>query len=408
MSQRKATTTRSNAKKLRVAVIAPPWLAMPVDGYGGIELVVQNLVLGLKAQGVDVELFANGARTIQGITTHSLYKTEQFDHIYKPYFESYPIVQAHLLYAFNKIKEDGNFDVIHSHVPHVGPSFWAMATEDKALPPVLSTFHGPPFSAVSDEIGASYNTDDLLQVKEFNRFYAACISNAMTETAPKMVKPRLLPAVHNAINPDEFPFFATKKNYFVTMARFSPYKGQHLAIKGALKHKAQLRMAGPVADITSGQRLLFELANPISSYRGNDQFRYYSDKIYPHVVRNRKITYSGNLTGKRKLKFISHAKALLFPIMWDEPFGMAVIEALACGTPVVAMNRGAMPEIITHGVTGFLANTEEEFIEYMGRVDEIDPYACRQSVVDKFSVDAMAGSYIDRYKKVIARAKKIA
>ena len=406
MSQRKSSKTRDNSKRLRVAVVAPPWLAMPVEGYGGIELVVQSLVLGLKAQGMDVELFANGARTIPGITTRSLYKTEQFNHIYEPYFESYPIVQAHLMHAYNTIKKDGSFDIIHAHVPHVGPAFWAMATRDPDIPPVLATFHGPPFSTESADIGASYNTDDLNQIKDFNRFYAACISDAMTATAPKSVQSRLLPAVHNAINPDDFPFVATKKKYFVTMARFSPYKGQHIAIKGALKHKAQLRMAGPVADITSGQRLLFELANPISSYRGNDQFRYYSDKIYPHVLRNRGITYSGNLTGKRKMSFLSNARALLFPIGWDEPFGMAVIEALACGTPVVAMNRGAMPEIITHGVNGFLANTEEEFIEYMGRVDEIDPYVCRQSVIERFSVDAMAASYIDRYHGVIERTKK--
>jgi glycosyltransferase involved in cell wall biosynthesis len=105
------------------------------------------------------------------------------------------------------------------------------------------------------------------------------------------------------------------------------------------------------------------------------------------------------------MKFISHAKALLFPITWDEPFGMAVIEALACGTPVIAMNRGAMPEIIEHGVNGFLADTEEEFAEYMERVDEIDPAVCRASVERKFSASAMADAYIARYKEVIELKK---
>jgi len=407
MSQRKLPANRKPRKRLRVAVIAPPWLAMPVDGYGGIELVIQNLVIGLKSHGVDVELFANGERKIPGIKTRSLYKVEQFNHIYEPYFESFPVVQAHLMYAYNTIKKDGNFDIIHAHVPHIGPAFWSMATADKGIPPVLATFHGPPFTiAAGNEIGAVYNTDDLVQIKAFNRFYAVCISNVMTKTAPKNIAARMLPAVHNAINPDEFPFVEHKKSYFVTMARFAPYKGQHIAIKGALKHKIPLKMAGPVADIKSGRRLMLELANPLSSYRSNDQFRYYSDKIYPKVLRYRSITYSGNLSGKRKLTFLSQAKALLFPICWDEPFGMAVIEALACGTPVVAMNHGAMPEIIEHGVNGFLANTEEEFIEYMGRVDEIDPHACRRSIEEKFSVDAMAGNYIERYNEVIARAKK--
>jgi glycosyltransferase involved in cell wall biosynthesis len=95
---------------------------------------------------------------------------------------------------------------------------------------------------------------------------------------------------------------------------------------------------------------------------------------------------------------------LLFPIGWEEPFGMAVIEALASGTPVVAMNRGAMSEIIIHGVNGFLANTEAEFAEYMQRVDEIDPYECRKTVEEKFSSDIMAMTYIERYKEVIRLA----
>jgi len=121
------------------------------------------------------------------------------------------------------------------------------------------------------------------------------------------------------------------------------------------------------------------------------------------VVRNPRIVYSGNLAGPSKMRFISQAKALLFPIQWEEPFGMAVIEALACGTPVVAMRRGAMPEIIEHGINGFLADTEEEFAEYMQRVDEIDPADCRMSVKRQFSAEVMTANYIDRYHEAIAR-----
>ena len=403
-----ATTSHPVApKRLRVAMVAPPWLAMPIKGYGGIELVLQGLVASLKKKGVDVELFANGERTMRGIKTHSLYKTEQFCRIYEPYYESFPIVQAHMLFAYNAIKQDGSFDIIHSNVPHVGPSFWAMATCDKQLPPVLSTFHGPPFTASTEHnIGAMYNTADLEQIEQFNGLYTTCISDAMTRTVPKNIASRTLKAVHNAVNPDDFPFVADKKNYFVTLARFAPYKGQHIAVKAAAKLKKRLRMAGVVADIASNRKLLLELANPLSLYRSDEQFRYYSDKILPYVLRYRNITYSGNLSGRRKLKFLSEARALLFPIEWDEPFGMSVIEALACGTPVIAMNRGAMPEIIEHGVTGFLANNEAEFMEFMTRIDEIDPVACRRSVEKRFSADAMADAYIDRYNEVIRRYKQ--
>ncbi|MNL27945.1 Spore coat protein SA [compost metagenome] len=224
--------------------------------------------------------------------------------------------------------------------------------------------------------------------------------------APEGLKQSILPTVYNAIDIDHFHFSPLKKNYFITLARFTHDKGQHVAVKLAAKTKSRLRMAGTVAGIESNRKLLLELANPMSPYRSVEEFRYYSDKILPYVLRYPKITYSGNLKGSKKQKFISEAKALLFPIDWEEPFGMAVIEALACGTPVVAMNHGAMPEIIEHGVNGFLANSEQEFEEYMKRVDEIDPEQCRQSVAKKFSSDAMASAYIDRYREAIERSRK--
>lgn len=393
--------------KLRVAIVAPPWLALPIEGYGGIELVIEGLVKGLLSQGVEVELFANGAHAMRGITTHSLYKKEQYSHIYEPYYESSAIVNAHLLFAKNKILEDGKFDIIHDHTPHLGPIFWSLASQDKKLPPVLHTFHGPPFGTTeTKEVGSVYRDDDLEQFTDLHKLYFSCISGAMTKTVPMPLRPHLLEAVQNAIAVEDFPFVDQKKNYFITLARFAPYKGQHIAVRSAAKLRAHLRMMGIVAgDITSNRKLLFEIANPLSPYRGDQQFRYYSDKILPYVLRYPKITYSGNLSGQRKMKYLSEAKALLFPIQWEEPFGMAVIEALACGTPVVAMNRGAMPEIIEHGVTGFLANDEEEFTEYMKRVDEIDPAACRRSVEKRFSAGAMAKKYTNRYHKVIKLTK---
>jgi len=393
-------------KKLRIAVIAPPWLALPVKGYGGIELVLQGLIAALKSrEDVEVEIFANGQRTIRGVKTHSLFKEDQFGHIYEPFFESYAIVRAHLEFAYNKIREDGNFDVIHDHTPHVGPAFWSMASNAaKDLPPILHTFHGPPFTAAdANDPGSVYNSKDIEQIRDFGSLYASCISEAMAVTAPVNIKPRLTQSVHNAVRVEDFPFVAKKKDYFITLARFAPYKGQHIAVKAAAKLKKRLRMAGTVADISSSRKLLLELSNPLSRYRSDAQFKYYSDKILPYVLRYPRITYSGSLTGKRKMKFISEAKALLFPITWEEPFGMSVIEALACGTPVIAMNRGAMPEIIKHGVTGFLANTEEEFQEYMQRIDEIDPEACRQSVIDEFSHTAMAENYMACYRDILAR-----
>lgn len=390
-------------KKLRVAIIAPPWLALPIRGYGGIELVLDGLIKGLRKLDVDVEIFGNGEHKTRGVPTHSLYKTEQFVNIHRPAYETLPILGAHLQFALQKIKEDGGFDVIHDHNGYLGPQLLAWASADPELPPVIHTHHGPPFSThqmIQQRIPDNMPFWEQL-AQNMGRAYLVGISDTLMKAAPASLQSHILPTVYNAIDVNQFPFVATKKNYFITLARFTHDKGQHVAVKLVAKTRSRLRMAGTVAGIETNQKLLFELANPMSQFRGMEEFRYYSDKILPYVLRYPRITYSGNVSGKKKDKFISEAKALLFPIDWEEPFGMAVIEALACGTPVIAMRRGAMPEIIEHGVTGFLADTEEEFMQYMKRVDEIDPQACRDSVEKKFSDDAMAKAYLARYKQAI-------
>lgn len=397
---------KSQKRPLRVAMIAPPWLAMPIKGYGGIELVVQSLVDELnKMPDVEVEVFANGARKIRGVKTHSVYKTELFDTIDFPYYDApLQIMQTHLNYALRKIETDGAFDIIHDHNPYIGPAFFSPVSRIPGLPPVLHTFHGPPFSTPETVEGGQ--EDNRLQLKNMNlgRLYMACISHAMAKKAPSEIAPHLLPAVHNAIEIDQFTFVEKKSDYYMTLARFTHDKGQETAVKFAAKYRKRLRMAGTIAGMGTSRKLLLELSNPLSKYRKNEEFRYYSDKILPSVLKYPRITYAGNLSGKKKLKFIGEAKALLFPIEWDEPFGMAVIEALACGTPVVAMKRGAMPEIIQHGKNGWLATTKEEFYEYANRVDEIDPADCRASVEEHFSASTMASNYVDRYREVIRRA----
>jgi glycosyltransferase involved in cell wall biosynthesis len=311
-------------------------------------------------------------------------------------------------FAINRIEADGHFDIIHDHNNFLGPQLLAQATRRTDMPPAIHTLHGPPFSnSAMLKQGLPDNKLFWDQLgRNMGQLYMVGISDTLMQSAPKSLQPSILSTVYNAIDTTHFPFVAEKKDYFITLARFSRDKGQHIAVKLCAALGYRLRMAGTVAGICTNRRLFLELANPLSSYRHTDDFRYYSDEVLPLVVRNRKITYVGNVVGKRKLTFVSEAKALLFPIDWEEPFGMAVIEALACGTPVVAMRRGAMPEIIQHGYNGFLADNEQEFAEYMRRIDEINPEDCRQSVEEFFSADAMALAYIERYKEAIKRTKK--
>jgi glycosyltransferase involved in cell wall biosynthesis len=404
-----AKSLKKSRKPLRVAVIATPWLTVPAKGYGGIEMVLDALIKELVKQGVEVEVFGVGAgkRGLYGAKLHPITKEEQFKHIHDPWYKVLPIVGGHVQDALKKIEADGKFDVIHDHNGHIGPQVLSWATKLKSIPPAIHTLHGPPFTTDKEvAAGDADNRPFWRQLGNHHHMYVVGISDALMRSTPSEFKPHVLKTVYNAVDVRDFPYVEQKKNYFITLARFNEQKAQDIAVKYCHKLHYRLRMAGTIGDIETPRKLLLELANPMSKYRQNHEFRYYSDNILPYVVRNPRITYSGNMAGKKKLKFISEAKALLFPIRWEEPFGMAVIEALACGTPVVAMNRGAMPEIIEHGVNGFLAETEEEFAEYMQRVDEIDPADCRMSVKRRFSAELMASNYIERYYEVIEKAKK--
>ncbi len=385
--------------KLRVAMIAPPWLPVPPDGYGGIENVLDALIPELIKLGVEVELFTTGNSTIKASKKHWIYKFGQYEHIHKPQYEALPISIAHLQFAINYIEEDGNFDIIHDHNGFIGPLLFYNASEK--LPPVVHTLHGPPFSMLGrSELGVPDNSLMWRQFKQPRNLYMVPISKALGKSSPPNLKHRMLPAIHNALAVQQFPFQTRKDNYFVTLARFHPEKGQHIAVKACLELGQKLKMVGGVNDITNPRALILELANPLSKYRSDVCFRYFSDSIFPYLKVGQ-IEHMGELKGIRKLNLIKKSKGLLFPIQWDEPFGMAAIEALACGTPVIAMAHGALPEIIEHGVNGFLATNEKEFKHYMTKIDEIDPAACRTSVEQKFSADTMATRYLESYKSIL-------
>lgn len=385
-------------------MIAPPWLPIPPEGYGGIENVLAGLVPELIKLGVEVELFSTGDSKIKATKKHWLYKTGQYDQIHKPQYDVLPITIAHLQHALNIIKEDGGFDIIHDHNGFIGPLLFYNV--HSGFPPVVHTLHGPPFTTPDRlKMGIPDNSLMWKQFKNPNGLHIVPISEALAKTAPANLKKQMMPAVHNAVSASDFPFSDKKENYFITLARFHPEKGQHIAVRACEELGENLKMAGGVNNIASPKKLILELGNPLSEYRADIAFRYFSDNIFPHLEPG-SIEHLGEVQGERKLNLIKKAKALLFPIQWDEPFGMAPIEALACGTPVITMARGALPEIIEHGVNGFLAKNGKEFKRYMTRIGEIDPAACRESVENKFSAQTMAERYLEHYKTIIKTHKK--
>lgn len=390
-------------KNLRVAMIAPPWLSVPPQGYGGIEEVLYGLVRALKKQGAEVQLFSIGTSRVRGVKNSSYFKDESYQHIHRPIYEASPVTTAHVMFALQEIRNDRRFDVIHDHNGFVGPLALNYFTQMSGTPPAIHTYHGPPFSTPKQlkKTGLPDNRDAWKHLSRANRLYVVGISQSLMKNAPPRIKSRTLPVVYNGIEVELFPFQANKQKHFITMSRFSPEKGQHVAAELCDQLGYKLEMAGTVAGLNTPRQLVLELANPLSEYRAYQDFKYYSDRVWPITVKNSNIKFVGNLSGRRKLRFLANAKALLFPIDWEEPFGMVVIEALACGTPVVAMKRGSMPEIIKQGVNGFLANSAAEFKSYMQKTDEIDPAACRKSVKEKFSTEIMAQEYLDRYQGVL-------
>jgi glycosyltransferase involved in cell wall biosynthesis len=388
---------------MRIALIAPPWLGIPPKGYGGIENVIAALVPALIKQKHEVELFTVKTSTIKSSKNHRIYETEQYEHIHKPVYESLPILAAHSAFAINKILEDSSFDVVHSHNGFIDPLIFNFI--EKNFPPVVHTLHGPPFTTQDRlDIGLPDNLAMWKQLGKSNKLFYVPISNTLASTAPNEIKSKFLEPVYNGIDITEFPFEKIKQDYVITLARIHPDKGQKIAIDACLQTGIHLKLAGPLGDIGDPIKAISEAQNINSPNKDLTAFKYFRDEILPNL-NNPLISFVGDVKGKDKLNLICNAKALLFPIQWDEPFGMAPIEALACGTPVISMAKGALTEIIDHGVNGFLANSVEEFGTYLDKIDQINPEDCRKSVELKVSSEVMAQGYIKRYLKAIELAK---
>jgi glycosyltransferase involved in cell wall biosynthesis len=344
---------------LRLLMNAGPWLAVPPRGYGGIENVVATLVGELRARGHRVVLATVGSSTQAADEHVSAFADGQFRWLPRPYAASVGVAHAHMRAVVDAI-ERTEPDVVHDHLEVVGAATLALLGV-----PALQTLHWDTHR----------NADFYATFDGRGCVFLAGVSERQLELAPPAVRNHALGAVPLAVDADAFPFESRKDEHHLVLARIAPPKGQHVAVR---LHRPVL-LAGPVEDET-----------------------YWREDVEPHVDGER-VRWAGTLQGKPKLRALSRARAALFPIQWEEPGGTAVIEALACGTPVIAMRRGCLPSLVDHGVTGFLADSDEEFGAYVDRADEIDPRACRAAAVERFSAGAMADRYVELYHEVIRR-----
>lgn len=373
--------------RLTVLMNAGPWLPVPPRGYGGIEHIVATLVPELRRRGVSVVLATVGESTLPADRRIVSFARGQFDSLAGPYSQVSGITHAHMQRVCGALRDDPSIDLVHDHLEVVGLSTLALLDD---APPALHTLHW-----------------DLRKHAEFysyvdgrGRVFVNGVSQQQLSRAPEALQRLALGAVPLAtFVPDELPP-RNRGESFLVLGRVTRDKGQDVAARACRRRGRSLRIAGPVGPVRSPADLAGALED--RNLRRAEDVAYYLDEVRPHED-GETIRWIGTVAGAPKRALLLEAKALLFPIQWEEPGGTAVIEALAVGTPVIGMRRGVLPDLVEHGVTGFLADTEEEFAAYLDRVDEINPAACHRIARERFSPAAMAVRYLAMYDEVLTR-----
>jgi glycosyltransferase involved in cell wall biosynthesis len=345
---------------LRVAMLAPPWISVPPRGYGGVESVVGTLTEALVERGVDVTLIcAPGSRSAAPVRT-------MLDEVHPDEIERSLYEADHVARAFAVIEPGagpGAFDVVHDHC-----GFTALAMADRLDTPFVHTLHGPFDGGTSP-----------FYEHHAHKAHLVAISAAQLASAP----PALVAAavIPNPIDVRAWPLREHKDDYLLWVGRITPEKGPQRAIAAAAAAAVPLVLAGIVQP---GQELFFE------------------HEIAPHIDGAR-VRFAGEVTGSAKRSLFAGARGLLMPIRWDEPFGMVMIEALACGTPVIAFPEGAVPEIVHDGRTGFLVDSEQEMASAVDRLGSIAARTCRAWVTAHCDATVVAAAHEELYRSVARR-----
>jgi glycosyltransferase involved in cell wall biosynthesis len=345
-------------------MLAPPWIPVPPPGYGGVESVVDALTEALVRRGHEVTLFcAPGSESSARVV--ELLGLSHPDEIERSLYEA-----DHVARAFERIEaadRDGAFDLVHDHC-----GFTALAMADRLRTPLVHTLHGP-FTVATAAFYARHGHKAAL----------VAISRAQLADAPAGLRP--LAVIPNPIATRRWPLREEKEDFLLWVGRMTPGKGPHRAIDAARLAGRPLVLAGVVQP---GQRAFFD--------------REVAPRIDGGGVR-----FVGEIGGAGKRALFSRASGLLMPIRWQEPFGMVMIEALACGTPVISFEEGAAPELIVDGRTGFLVEDEAAMAAAIPRLAEIRPRDCRDWVVGHCDVDAVAAAY-ERAYRLVARRPAVA
>ena len=335
---------------MRIAMLAPIAWRTPPRTYGPWELVTSMLTEALVKRGVDVTLFA----TLDSKTTGTLDGV-----VPAPYGDDASIDAKvwefrHLAHLFEQADK---FDLIHNQADFPAHAFARLIDT-----PIVTTIHG-------------FSSDRILPMY---REYQDLVHYVAISDADRHPNLRYAATIHHGIPMDDFPFNPKVSDKLLFFGRIHPDKGAAEAIKVARASGRHLHMYGIVQDS-----------------------EYYQAEVAP-ADDGVRVTYHGAVGGTQRQNALGDARALLHLINFDEPFGLSVIEAMACGTPVIASRRGSMPELIEHGVTGFLVDSLEEANQAIERIDDIDRSSVRRAVAERFTIDRMADAYLTVYQRILA------
>jgi glycosyltransferase involved in cell wall biosynthesis len=335
---------------MRVAMLSSISWRTPPRAYGPWELVTSLLTEALVERGVDVTLFA----TLDSQTAGALEGIAPRGYSEDPSLDAKVWEALHIAHLYERA---GEFDLIHNQA-----DFMPLAFSRLVETPIVTTIHGfssprilPVFERYDDRV-------HYVAISDADR--AASLNYAAT--------------IHHGIEVDKFPFDPDGSADLLFFGRIHPDKGAGEAISAARATGHRLVLCGLVQDEGYHQR-------EVAPFIDGDQ-----------------VDYRGVVGGEERLRLLGQSRALLHLIGFDEPFGLSVVEAMACGTPVIAYRRGSMPELIEHGVTGFLVDSFDEAVEAIGRLGEIDRAACRRAVEQRFTVKRMADDYLALYSRILA------
>jgi glycosyltransferase involved in cell wall biosynthesis len=339
---------------VKIAVLSPVWFPVPPTGYGGIEWVVSLLADGLVEAGHDVTLFASGDSQTKAELAFS-YEIAPSEHIGR--------AEVEIRHALTCFERAGEFDVISDHS---GPP--AAVIAGAVQTPTVHTVHGP----LLGDPGELY--EQVARVAPRTRL----VSISMNQRQPHPDLPWIA-NIPNALDFSFYPVQPRRGEYLLFLGRLNSDKGAHRAVAAAIQAGLPLKIAG-------------KMREPAEEL-------YFREFIEPHL-RPGEIEFLGEVSHGEKVELLQDARATLFPVEWEEPFGLVMIESMACGTPVIATRWGSVPEVIEHGRTGIIVDDYREMAAALAQTDALEPMDLRRAAEERFSKERMVDDYLTAFERV--------